>query len=307
MFPLAIGGTLVIKRVCEVCNSDLGTVADAPLSNHLFVMFQRSELKLSGNAGKVPDAIKGLFVNGVLASDQDQRIRLEPGVDGKLEPRILYKAVDVTLSDGRPARSITLDASTSKQEIRKIIDRERKRAGLTPISEAEFEPMMLIIMSGIRTHEQPEVIFRPTIDLINFRRGLLKIAYELAWLWLGESYLEDSTGAALRQLLRGEIDEKQSRLRGDAQLGAEFSCLRFWSGDKTSHVAFSMTTGGRVAVCIRVFQSLSAIIGVSENPEMHGIRPGAVEQGRFIAIDPISGTIRQTSLVDEFGRIMGRL
>ena len=304
VFPLAIGGSLVIKRVCESCNSELGTTADAPLSNHLFAVFQRSELKLPGNAGKVPDVARTLFANGVLADDQGQRIRLEPGVDGKSEPRIVYKASDVTLPNGQAARSITLDASTSKQEVRKVIGRERKRAGLPPINEVEFELTMREITSSIQTQKNPEVIYRLAIDTVNFKRGLLKIAYELAWLWLGESYLDDPMGATLRMILRKEIDEEESGLRGDAQLGAGFSCLSPWSSDKTSHIAFNMTTEGRVTICVRVFQSLSAIVGVSEHPEMHGVYPGAVEQNNFVAIDPISRIIRQTSLIDEFGRLM---
>jgi len=306
VFPLAIGGTLIITRVCEPCNSWLGTTADAPLANHLFVLFPREDLKLPGNSGVVPNATRALFVKGVLANDRKRKIRLEPDASGRLVPHLIYAAKDITLPSGEAGRSIAVDASTSDAEVRKIVDRERKRAGYGALSDAEFNQIQTQIASSVQTIEQPEVIFQPTIDLLKFRYGLLKIAYELAWLWLGEAYLDDPTARTIRRVLAGKLDWETSQLRGTTEFGTAFPAVRFWASDKTSHLAFSMMTGGRVGICIRVFQAASAVVSVSENPERYSSDPRGTENSRFISIDPVTGAMRQTSLVDEFSRLMGR-
>ena len=60
VFPLAIGGCLITKRVCEGCNSKLGTSVDAPLIDHLFVLLRRAELGIAGRGG-VPDAYRHIL------------------------------------------------------------------------------------------------------------------------------------------------------------------------------------------------------------------------------------------------------
>jgi transposase, IS6 family len=51
VFPLAIGGTLTTDRVCEPCNSTLGSRVDSALTDNFAVRIRRAELGLAGNSG----------------------------------------------------------------------------------------------------------------------------------------------------------------------------------------------------------------------------------------------------------------
>jgi hypothetical protein len=50
VFPLAIGGKLTTDRVCQQCNSTLGSRVDSALSDFPPVRQRRAELALAGNA-----------------------------------------------------------------------------------------------------------------------------------------------------------------------------------------------------------------------------------------------------------------
>ena len=52
VFPDAIGGTLTIARVCEPCNSWLGTNVDSYLTDHIGVLMKRFLLRIPNRDGK---------------------------------------------------------------------------------------------------------------------------------------------------------------------------------------------------------------------------------------------------------------
>jgi hypothetical protein len=221
VFPLAIGGSLHTDRVCGPCNSTLGKVADGPLTNHLLIAARRCQLKLPGNSGEVPDARKILLGEGVLASDPSQRIRIaENSQTGRLEPQVIYNSKEITLPDGTVAKQIVIDGGGSDAELRKIIARERKRAGLNPLSEADLHALANVLRQNIQTAEQPTVKYDIEIDTTEFSRGLFKIAYELAHLWLGESYLDDSVAAKLRAISLAKIRPDQAKIVAAVQFGS---------------------------------------------------------------------------------------
>jgi hypothetical protein len=66
---------LTITRVCEPCNSWLGTNVDSCLTDHIGVLMKRFLLRIPKRDGKTIglDDTLGL---GVLANDSEQRIKL---------------------------------------------------------------------------------------------------------------------------------------------------------------------------------------------------------------------------------------
>jgi HNH endonuclease len=75
VFPDAIGGTLKITRLCESCNSWLGTNVDSYLTDHIGVLMKRFLLAIPNRDRKTIglDDILGL---GILANDPEQRVKL---------------------------------------------------------------------------------------------------------------------------------------------------------------------------------------------------------------------------------------
>src|ERR1019366_8089269 len=170
VFPEAIGGTLVIDRFCKDCNSDLGTRADSALSNHPLIAIARSQLNLPGKRGGVPDPFRDVFRIGTLVDDPDQRVRLSQptGLGDRLDVALLYKRTETTLPDGSKAVQIVVDARDI-DKVRTIIQRERSRAGVAPLTDEELDKALQQVTRG--AIEQPWIHHRIPIDIVEYHRG----------------------------------------------------------------------------------------------------------------------------------------
>ena len=302
---MAIGGTFTIDRVCVDCNSWLGANVDAALTDHLMIVVRRWQLGLAGNSGAVPDGIRAVLGKGVLASDPTRRFVLETNPEtGKLEHRGLYHSKEITREDGTRIKQIMIDAKDAGQ-IGTILQRERKRAGVPPLSSEELEKEVSQILSqGVQTLERPELRHEIAVDIAQYRRAIFKIAYELACTWIGNGYLEDPVAAKLRNVVLGQLDEKDAGLSGQINLGVDLAPLMLWSADAESHIAFVTVTGSSLVIFIRIFDSFSALIEASRQAEQyaHGQLDPAVV--RFVGINPVSGKVRESSFLDEIGRLV---
>jgi hypothetical protein len=232
IFPLAIGGSLHTDRVCQDCNSILGHMVDAPLCNYLPIVIRRAQLRLAGNSGTIPDALKALFGMGTLVGDETKRFKIATNPKtGDLDLRMLYHATETQLGEGTIQRQIVIDARDAGQ-LGTIIQRERKRAGAEPLSPSDLEAQVqLVLAAGTKTIDNPEMHHEIKINMGEFRKGLLKIAYELAFLWLGEDYLDDPMAARLRDVILSRSDEKTANIRGGIE-GSDIEAIRLWAQDR---------------------------------------------------------------------------
>jgi hypothetical protein len=229
VFPLAIGGSLHTYRVCSGCNSVLGKTVDAPLCNHILIVVRRAQLELAGNSDTIPDGLKALFGTGTLVGDPTKRFQVATDAEtGKLDLRMLYHATETQLGEGVKQRQIVIDA-TDTDQVGTIIQRERKRAGFEPLCPDELKVQVeTILAAGPRTIENPQLHHQIKVDMAEFRKGLLKIAYELAFIWLGDSYLDDPMAAKLRDVVLSRSDEQTARLRGTIVFGCDIEPVRPW-------------------------------------------------------------------------------
>jgi hypothetical protein len=183
VFPLAIGGCLMTKRVCEGCNSKLGTSIDAPLTDHLLVVVRRAELGIAGRGG-VPDAFRQILGDSVLASDPSHRLRatVDPNT-GKLDIRTVPSSSPQQLPDGTTAKRLVLD-ERDIDGLGDIIQKIRRRNNLSPLSPEEIDQLKQNARDNLAVIENPKAILNIRIDTHRFMRGIVKICYELAFLWL---------------------------------------------------------------------------------------------------------------------------
>jgi hypothetical protein len=263
VFSLAIGGTITTDRVCASCNSVLGSRVDSALNNFLPVRIRRAELGLAGNSGQPPAMFEILLGDQKLIGPEANRIHTSFNkATGKLDHRQLYHAADVVTPDGKKVRRITLD-ERDKNQVPKIIQRERKRHGLPPLSPEELavEASKLTVT----TVEPLLVQVNIEVSFAFLRQAMMKIAYELAFLWLGESYLDDPLGVELRDaILKDDIASTDS-LAG--YVGWAESCTVFncWTPHKAHHLAFASVVAGFVFVAARVFDIYAVGIPVSRD------------------------------------------
>jgi hypothetical protein len=280
IFPQAIGGTLKLKPLCKPCNSYLGTHVDAYLTNHFHVLRMRDALNLRGNSGTMPNPYpKVVFKNG-----EDQPFHYD------VQKKKPVRARKVFCDDKKLTVFSEANFEKAIAEVRKNIEMMR----LPPLSDEQILERLELIDD--RNHVEAEV----PVDNVHYTLALIKIAYELAVLWLGDSYLDDRVADSLRHHL---LDPNGEPFRIGGTIGyispeqkEEWQCF---NQPSTSHLAIMTHDKNIVAIKLRIFSIFHATVFVSESanryPQM---------QDRFLAIDPVNGVKFQSALGSAFGRVI---
>jgi hypothetical protein len=263
VFPFAIGGTLHIIRVCVNCNSILGSGPDAYLTNHILIRLRRFQLRLSGNSGKIPDWME-ILGNGVLGANPEQRVKMS--IDDKVGIRkleLIYNSKEIVLANGTTLKQI---ASSNIGEIETTLVRERKRTGLKPLNTDELSASVeRIKKNDFARLENPEVKYSIVVDTKNFKKGIYKIAYELAFLWLGECYIDDPMAAIFRDTLLSGKDEFARQIVDKVEFGLNAELFQHWVEFVDCHVAYSRVIENKLFIFIKIFDIFSAAITVSQD------------------------------------------
>ena len=72
-----------------------------------------------------------------------------------------------------------------------------------------------------------------------------------------------------------------------------------WHEETYNHIAYMKREGNQISCYVRIFKVFEGIICMSENASNY---PHFKDQ--FISIDPVSGTIRESSFMEEISRII---
>ena len=303
VFPRAIGGSLTIDRLCKRCNSALGSRVDAALSDSFVVRMHRAQLGLAGNSGMIPALHEILLGVHKLAEDPERRIQTRFNKDtGRLDIRHLHHASDVTMPDGTTARQIIVDERDIDQ-LPKIIQRERKRHGVPPLSEEQLADEVRRAAKNISVINNPNLLIEQSYSFAYLRHALAKIAYELAFLWLGESYLDDPSAAELRAAVCNVDPASTDQLPMWAGDSESCEAFRFWSSNQNHHIAYAFAAADGIAVAVRVFNIHAAIVWVTKDSARYLSDSDATTRLRFLSIEPITRKMRNTSVMDEFLRV----
>jgi hypothetical protein len=291
IFPLAIGGSLVIDRVCETCNSTLGNTVDTYLTTHPIIVARRAQLKLAGNSRTVPDPFRALFGQGQLDDGSGQRVRAYSGPDGRLIAHLIYQEREYLGENGANMRQISLDARDS-DKLPKIISRQRKREGKPPLSDQEMDTTVAEVLANRHTLDRPQIHGQMLVDIARYKLGVLKIAYELIFRWCGDSFVDSELAHRMRNVITGETSLASGGLRGAIQFRLN-PILSRWPGD--AHVALCMQIGSKTVLLLRIFRSISALIDLE----------GAIlpDGPRFLSVDPVRIGITEGAAGPELFRI----
>ncbi|MPZ36318.1 MAG: HNH endonuclease [Rhodospirillales bacterium] len=302
VLPLAIGGTIMIDRVCEECNSALGSRVDAALSDFFPIRVRRGKLGLAGNKGESPAWYEMFLGQAKLVGETADRVQITfSEATGRLDTRQLYHAEDVVAPDGKKVREITLDAR-DKNQIPTIIARERKRHGVPPLSEKELAAAAANYTT--RAVNNPVVQRSISVSFAYLRHAMIKVAYELAFLWLGESYLVDPVAVDLRTAICDPDIASTDNIAGYVGDAENCEVFKFWVPDEAHHLAYgSVLPGKGIAVSVRVFDIYAAGIVVSKVPGRYLTNVADQAKLRFLAIDAVSGRTIDTPFAEESRRL----
>lgn len=290
VFPDAIGGKLTINRVCKPCNDTLGSTVDKLVTEHGLVIMRRHQLGMIDSRGKTVSPFGTLFRRATIGEAPGLPFELiaDPNT-GHITHRVLYHREERKGEDGSGTIHVTIDASRI-EEVPKIIMRERSRAGLPALSAAELAERVASVVASVRTIDRPSVLLRPAFDAEQFRRGLLKIAYELTWYWLGDDYLTDPTAVVLR---RAVLNGDMTGVIGTVLLGVAQPAFAPWMAHRDSHMGLGVCSpdGRSMASAVRIFDVLSAVFQVTADASRYPAAP----RGGFIMTGPGTPGVRQSS------------
>jgi hypothetical protein len=288
IFPEAVGGTLTTWDVCKPCNDKLGHSVDKTVTNHLMVEIVRFKHGIAGKSGGVPNPLR----EGVVADESRRKVRTTFDPTGERPPSIFYLPLKEVLElDGdRRELHISVDG-TAEHEIPALLKKAFLRAGLAELTDKE-------LASFATTTHQPEDIeleYRLSIDISDYRRGLMKIAYELACRWLGESYINDQIASDMRAfILDDQQDDAKKLTQHMATWSGEMSKeLKLWPGPNLLGLSFSSAHGIQIVVSILGMLGIRVLVSKANYPEF---------TDQFVLIDPVNKVHRESRLMDEWAR-----
>jgi hypothetical protein len=308
VLPLAIGGTITTDRVCQECNSALGTRVDAALSDFLPMRMRRAKLGLAGNKGAPPASYEIFLGEAKVIGQAADRVQITFNkATGKLDTRQLYHAANIETPDGKKLRQITIDAR-DKNQIPKIIQRERKRHGLPPLSDDE----LAAAANSYTTNEvRNPLIQRPlTVSFAYLRHAMIKIAYELAFLWLGEAYLTDPLAIELRAAVCDPDVASTDNVVGYIGEATDNCDIfnKFWIPHEEHHLAYALIYPcNDIVICVRVFDIYAAAVVVSHDHRRYVSNVADHAKLRFLAIDSTTGRTIDTTFNEESRRLLAEM
>jgi hypothetical protein len=212
----------------------------------------------------------------------------------------------VTLPDGRIADQLRLDIR-DVDKLGEIVRKFRARRGLPPLTDPELDKLIADSQANAVENVNPEVIASIRVDPVGYMKCLVKIAYELAFCWLGEDYLDDPIRKKTKEYLLGIMNEKNITQPTLPMMGTiSFDLiepLKMWSNNKNLHIAYATLCQGKIVICFKVFDIFYAALVVSDTADKYLTMGLSDQKLRFLAIDPVAGAIAQSSFMEEVGRI----
>lgn len=297
-----MGGTLTTERVCSKCNSDLGERIDAALINFPPISSRRAKLGLAGNSKSVPNPLDFLTGQSELVGEVAGRLQttIDKTTDG-LRHRQLFHSAEIVSPDGQKTVQVTID-ERDKDQIPTIIKRTRAKYKLPPLSESELA--IAAENYETRTIENPLIVKELQFSFAYLQHAMLKIVYELAFIWLGEAYLEDPLAEQLRSaILSRNLNSADPYAYGirDANEHQAFFC---WTPNEAHHLAYSELIAGKIVIAVRLFDAYAVTVVVSNDASRYINSASDLSKLKFMAMDSVSGKKIQTSFPEEKARLL---
>ena len=118
----------------------------------------------------------------------------------------------------------------------------------------------------------------------------MRRTYELAFLWLGEAYLDDPLAVELREAICNDDLASTDGLAGYVGEAQPCTAFKFWTPHEAHHLAYSLVVGDAIVVAVRVFGLYAAAVVVSRDPSRYVRAAVDSSKLRFRAIDCVIPT-----------------
>jgi HNH endonuclease len=282
-----IGGRKTIDRMCKPCNSDFGARIDAKLVNHPLVQFERARLGIAGKS-EVPQPL----VSGRLADDPDVRVHNVVS-DDRTGPQIQTGVIRSTNAAGQEVIRVV---GASEEEVLEAANKVLKRDGHEPIT------LETLRAHAKATNDRPWIAVDIRASTVSFRPALVKIAYEVAWMALGEMYLDDPIGENVRTVLRDtsvKPEDLGTRLNATFAMLPEQPLVPFFQPSADVHTIALFVQERQLYAWVRIFRAFEAILPIAETPRR--------DVEKVITVDPVAGTWIEEPYEEALQRASGSL
>ncbi len=272
IFPEAIGNKqLKIKNVCIHCNTKILSKIDVFLTDNILTKTRRQWYTVAGKKGYIPNP----FSEGILAEDYKQKVRTKFDKSGKFEIEFLPLIIRTQDANGLEHISITIDKN-KEEELPSLVNKILERRNLNKLSEDE-----LIKKINLITNEKPKIVFDWSFNKLEYKKAIIKIAYELGFFFLGDNYIDDETGEQMRLFLNdNSIELGKYKIYGNIDIfdpstdeidSCLFDFLHKLRIDQYNHIAYinGDQTKNKISIVIKIFDIFSASIVISENLNLY--------------------------------------
>ncbi len=160
-------------------------------------------------------------------------------------------------------------------------------------------------MENVTVIKNPSVNIKKNYKSCYLRHALIKIAYELAFLWFGESYLDDPSAIELRAAICDPDITSTDGLRGYVGDAENCDAFKLWSSDTAHHLAYVHFGGSDgIAINVRIFDIYAAVIWATRDAARYLAGNDFETKLRFLEINPVGGNMRHTSVSVEITRLV---
>lgn len=282
IFPDSLGGLLIINDVCKECNDELGGKVDYHLVDHGLMQLARFTKGLKGKKGTIPNPL-GV---GKSIDDSDITLRYKHKSDGT--PESLYVVQKVKNDDGK--YRVIVDASEPGKLV-ETVNTILKRNGLESMTKEE-----VLSKAHYERTENPGMNIEMVLDMVSYRKAIIKIIYEMTYYWLGKDYLKDEMALKIRHCILSkelEVDE----LFGKVEVIGEKNDILSSLANSDSHIAVLIKDKNRISCYINIFNNFHGLLVVTENAFLY-----KNASSRFLLNDTKEKLLRECSLAEEITR-----
>ena len=239
IFPEAIGNRhLVINNVCRECNTTILSKIDVFLTDNILTKTRRQWFGIYGKKGHIPNP----FQKGIINTDCEHKVKTKFNKSGKLEIEFLPLIISSKDKNGLEYISISIDKKNEK-ELQVVVNKILERRGLQKLSKDEIFRKIKTI-----TDDKPVINYNWSFNKLDYKKSILKIAYELGFYFLGDSYIDDKTGEQMRLFLNdNSIELGKYKIYGNIDIfdpstdeidSCLFDFLNKLRIDQYSHIAY---------------------------------------------------------------------
>ncbi|SDZ43085.1 HNH endonuclease [Delftia lacustris] len=290
VIPESLGGYYHIYTVCKSCNSTMGTNVDAPLINHKLAELYRFVEEIKGKKGKIPNPFMGTF-SGV--EDSTDRVKLSIKSNNVIDTEYL-PTITTREEDGRTILEIGID-SRNEDQIEEITKKYLQRNNIPETAILKTEKTIQI--------KDGWVTGKWEFDILKFKIGLLKIAYEFAVDSI-PLYINDPDAIKIATILKtADYNNVTNYVNIGSGLQKEIFTpfSDYLDVDSKRHYLVLTQVGSKLLCLIKLSDLFAVGVTLAENTYL------GLEEGILGINDPVEKKFRKMNMTEVINYCLGPL